>query len=370
MIKDRAQKQMAARFCASQGIVPFAEVVVRSPTGLEDTVVDITDVDVLGIELRQGGLIRRLLFDCKTASKQSAINRSLWAGGLKSFVNADVAYVIQKRSVPETHKLAASTFGVFIHTEDSFRRYAESLSPDFSLDITYLDDMDTWDNFVSLGQKQPTLSDMMLFSNTHAALELSAPKGVRVGLGALLKVAGELDPGKPSHHFVFRSFLSSFLIFLTLAAGAVKDVFSFSMDRSTFEHRLRYYLWEGRDNYFIRSQMRKAALERSGGNGASELELPEWPRLVELMRTFLDAPATLAPLSFISKELAFRKVAARPKAAADGRIRKQLESSNRSRQFIFAVAGYITAAAKLPKEFATELEADLNSLLDRPKELS
>ena len=126
MIKDRAQKKMAARFCAVQGIVPFTEVVVRSPTGLEDAVVNITDVDVLGLEIVRGGLVRRYVFDCKTAGRQSAINRALWAGGLSAFVNADSAYVLQMKSVPDSHKLAANTFGVHIHTETSFERYANS----------------------------------------------------------------------------------------------------------------------------------------------------------------------------------------------------------------------------------------------------
>ena len=41
MIKDKAQKRLAAKFCAAQGIVPFLEVVVRSQAGLENWPVDI-----------------------------------------------------------------------------------------------------------------------------------------------------------------------------------------------------------------------------------------------------------------------------------------------------------------------------------------
>ena len=36
MIKDKAQKRLAAKFCGAQGVVPFLEVAVRSLAGLED----------------------------------------------------------------------------------------------------------------------------------------------------------------------------------------------------------------------------------------------------------------------------------------------------------------------------------------------
>ena len=140
MIKDRAQKKLAAKFCAAQGIVPFAEVVVSAQTGLEESTVAITDVDVLGVDLGRAGVVQRLLFDCKTARKQSGINRALWAGGLKSLVHADRVFVSQKKESPYSHKLAANTFNVHIHSEDSFARYANAIAPAFSRDITYLDD--------------------------------------------------------------------------------------------------------------------------------------------------------------------------------------------------------------------------------------
>jgi hypothetical protein len=248
VIKDRAQKKLAVRFCATQGIVPFTEVVVRSPTGLDDNVVNITDVDVLGADIGRSGAVRRFLFDCKTAMKQSGINRALWAGGLKSFVRADLAFVIQMKDVPDSHKLAAASFNVHIHTEASFRRYASSIAPDFERDITYLDDMDIWDRFVTLGQGQPALVEALWFVTTQAALEQSGPKGVRSGLATLIRVSGELDPTRAVHRLFFGTFVSAFLIFLTLSASALKDVFQFSMERANFEQRLRYFLWEGREN--------------------------------------------------------------------------------------------------------------------------
>lgn len=143
MIKDRGQKKLAARFCAVQGIIPFAEVIVRSSANLEEAPADITDLDMLGIDIGRFGARQKIIFDCKTANRQSGINRALWAAGLRDYVKAHTAFVIQMKSVPNSHRIAAASFGVNIHSEDGFRRFASSLSQDFVRDVTYLDEMDS-----------------------------------------------------------------------------------------------------------------------------------------------------------------------------------------------------------------------------------
>lgn len=364
MIKDRAQKKLAAKFCAAQGIVPFAEVVVSAPTGLEESTVAITDIDVLGVDLGRAGAVQRLLFDCKTAARQSGINRALWAGGLKSLVHADRVFVIQKKESPYTHKLAANTFNVHIHSEDSFARYANAIAPSFSQDITYLDDLKLWDKLFALGQKQPALSDPLSFVTTQAALENSGPKGVRLGLAGLMKMAGEFDPARPLHRLLFGAYVSSFLIFLSLSASALKEVFHFSMGKENFELTLRYFIWEGRENYNNRRQMKAAIEKAKGETGPIIFDLPEWSRFVELMRSFLDAPESISSLAFLSKEMAFRSASTAPRTDADNHLRQLFLANNRARQFIFATASYLVHAASLPKQFATALEDDINSLMD------
>ena len=135
------------------------------------------------------------------------------------------------------------------------------------------------------------------------------------------------------------------------------------MEKRVFEQRLRYFLWEGRDNYFIRKQMRLAALGTAPGANGAEMELPEWPRLVELMRSFLDAPEALPPLAYLAKEIAFRTVAPAPKPAAETQLRRAFEINKRARQFIFLTGNYLVTATKLPREFASNLEAEVNDLL-------
>ena len=124
---------------------------------------------------------------------------------------------------------------VSIHSEETFARYAESIAIDFARDATYLDHLDTWDAFVGLRQSEPALADLLWFVTTQAALERSGPKGIRSGLSALLKAGPELDPRKPLHRLLFGSFLSAFLIFLSLSATSLIEIFQFSMEREDFE---------------------------------------------------------------------------------------------------------------------------------------
>lgn len=367
MIKDRGQKKLAARFCAVQGMVPFAEVLVRSPSSLEDAPADITDLDVLGVDMGRSGSRHKTIFDCKTANRQSAINRALWASGLKEYVNAQSAFVIQMKVVPKSHRIAAASFGVNIHSEDSFKRFAASLSKDFARDVTYLDEMDRWDELLSAGKNNGALSDLIFFVTTQAALETSGPKGVRNGLSAILKGSGELDPSKPLHRLVFGTYLSAFLLHVAFSTSDLRNVFEFGMDHAEFEKLLRYFLWEGRDNYELRRKLRRALMERGDPGGEhpdAVFDLPEWPKLIELFRSFLEAPDALSSLPLLSKELAFRAASgANLKNDADQRIVAMFSENNRARQFIFAAATYVCAAAGLPRDFSKRLEEDINGLI-------
>jgi len=363
MIKDRGQKKLAARHCAVQGMVPFVEVVVRSSVSMEEAPLNITDIDVLGVEIGPFGRVRRVLFDCKTAKGQSAINRALWASGLRHLVEAEMGFLIQTKSVPGTHRLAASAMGINIQTEDTFRRYAASMSPDFLKDSTYLDDMDHWDLLLAAGGSNAALSEIVAFVTTQAALEQPGPKGIRAGLSALMRAAGELDPGKPLHHVIFGCAVSGFLIHAAASVAALKDVFDFGMSRAEFEQRLRYFLWEGRENYEVRQKLRRALYEKFGSGSEQangDFDLPEWGKLLELMRGYLEAPEALGTLPLVAKEIAFRADAGEPKSDADKRISDLLVSNNRARQFIFAASSYLVQAARLPRDFHKSLELSVN----------
>lgn len=76
--KDTAQKEKAIRYCISNGVLPYLEVIVNNVREITDVRTVLTDLDVLGLEISRRGSVRRTLFDCKTVGKMSAINRAFW----------------------------------------------------------------------------------------------------------------------------------------------------------------------------------------------------------------------------------------------------------------------------------------------------
>ena len=118
----------------------------------------------------------------------------------------------------------------------------------------------------------------------------------------------------------------------------------------------------------LRKKLRRALLERSPASteqSSAAFELPEWPRLVELFRSFLEAPEALATLPLLSKELAFRAALemGAVKQDADRRLVGLFAANNRARQFIFSAAAYVCAAAGLPRDFSRRLEDEINVLI-------
>ena len=105
--------------------------------------------------------------------------------------------------------------------------------------------------------------------------------------------------------------------------------------------------------------------ERAGADGSqlTDFDLPEWGKLVELVRGYLEAPEALAPLALIAKEIAFHSATPLPELDADRRISALLLSSNRARQFIFSATAYLVQASKVPRAFERELETRINELM-------
>jgi hypothetical protein len=218
------------------------------------------------------------------------------------------------------------------------------------------------DAFVDLRQSQPVLADLLWYVTAQAALERSGPKGIRTGLYVLLKVGPELDPRMSLHRLLFGSCVSAFLIFLSLSATSLMDIFQFSMEKEDFERTVRYFVWEGRENYVSRRQMKAAIDKAKGERGAPDFDLPGWERFLQLIRSFLDAPESLTALPFLVKEIAFRAISG-PREEPDDHLRRLFQANNRARQFVFSTATYLVHATSLPSEFASLLESDINRLV-------
>jgi hypothetical protein len=135
--KDRFLKELAIRYCLARGAVPFLEVVVRSIADLSDSVENLTDLDVLGVETIGDGGLRRTILDCKTTNKMSSINRAFWAAGVKQYTGCDEAYVILNGRAVHNHCISALAINVDLHDEQSFKNLGRTLDEAFPADDCY-----------------------------------------------------------------------------------------------------------------------------------------------------------------------------------------------------------------------------------------
>jgi len=361
MIKDADQKLRAVRYCIALGLVPYVEVIVRYTGDTAKKPTDITDIDVLGVQPASVRRSTRSLFDCKTQGNVSPINRALWAGGLKAFAGCDEAFVILKRPAPEGHRLAAATMSVKLFSDDLFQAYAKATAPDYAVEDSYLIDPAAWEALWNIVAKYPNLESCHKLVCSEAPLFDSAAASLRALMATAKRIRGELDPAKAEHRAVVLMLISQFLLTSADLVIQFQDCFDHTDSRATFEENLRYFIWEGRENYEIRARLFAMMKDQDKANGAA-FDLPAWDEFLETFRSLLDAPLAVGSAALPAKELAFRELV-QTKVQSDQRLLKRLQANNRVKQFITLGANYITSAAKLPREFKDAIQGTMSEFL-------
>lgn len=350
MIKDSAQKQKAIRYCVAHGYVPYMEAVVRYSADTAETATDITDVDVLGLKPAAECATRRVLFDCKTQAKISAVSRALWAAGLLQMVRADEAFVILTKAAPEGHRLAAADVSVHLFSEQLFDQFAKASSNDYLEGITYLDDLDAWGTLLGLRSISQRLEPLVSFLTSEAPFEKDPASGFRSLLSRLKQAEGEFDASKPSHLMLYGLVISQAMVFLSGMTRSFGSIFEPTMPLPKFENSLKNYVWGGKEGYLLRQRLH-IALQAGRSDDTSPFQLPGWDLFVEIQRSMLDAPLLVGSAALPLKDMAFRQMCA-PKELADKRIQIELTSNSRTRQFALQANRYIGSLSRLLKECA------------------
>lgn len=360
MIKDSAQKQKAVRYCVAHGYVPYMECLVRFSGDTSESISDITDVDVLGLRPAGEAPTRRLVFDCKTLAKTSGVNRALWAAGLLRLVAADEAFVILVKDAPQGHRLAASKVNVHLFSEKLFDQYAQASSIDYLESITYLDNLSAWDTLWKLRTQLPRTAALVEFLTSEAAFEQNPAAGFRSLLSKLKQAEGEFNVSKPSHRMLYGIVVSQAITFLADVVRDFNTLFDPSMNLETFQKSLRNYIWGGREGYELRKRL-QAALHADRLDDGQEVQLPGWDSFVELVRSLLNAPLLAGSSALPIKDLAFRELGI-PSLLADGRIKHELTSNPRARQFSLSVNRYIGSLSRLLKDCSDHLKDELTKV--------
>jgi hypothetical protein len=348
MIKDSAQKQKAIRYCVAHGYVPYLEAVVRYSADTSETATDITDVDVLGLRPAAEVATRRVVFDCKTQVKISAVSRALWAAGLLRMIGADEAFVILAKAAPEGHRLAAAEIGVNLFSEKLFDEFSKTSSIDYLEGITYLDNLDAWGALMGLRDTSARIAPLVNFLVSEAPFETDPAAGFRTLLSRLKQAEGEFDSTKPPHLMLYGLLLSQALTYLSAMTRAFGSAFEAAMPLPKFENSLRNYVWGGKESYALRQRLH-VALQAGRPADVLPFQLPGWERFVELQRSMLDAPFLVGSAALAVKDLAFKHLSL-PRELADKRIRLELTRNARARQFALQVNRYVGSLSRLLKE--------------------
>ncbi|MDH4466020.1 MAG: hypothetical protein QE290_18475 [Acidovorax sp.] len=357
MIKDSIQKQKAVRYCVAHGYVPFMECLIRYSADTSDKAADITDVDVLGVRPAAEMNARRLVFDCKTLAKTSAVGRALWAAGLLQLLKADEAFVILLKPAPEGHRLAARQINVHLFAEKLFDEHGRASSADYLDGITYLDNLEAWDALWALRLKYPRMSPLIEYLSSDAAFERDPAVGFRMLLARLKLAEGEFDVSKPEHRLLYGVVVSQAMVFLSSLVHEFNAVFDAGMKLEVFQASLRNYVWGGREGVELRKRL-QVALQAGRKEEIHEFQLPGWDMFVEVTRSLLDAPLLSGAAALPVKDLAFKEVAL-PSALADKRIKFELTGNARARQYALLVNRYVGSLSRLLKDCSDHLAGAL-----------
>ncbi|MBC3882679.1 hypothetical protein H8K35_14905 [Undibacterium sp. LX40W] len=358
--KDLLQKRKAIRYCVALGIVPFYEVNVTNVKDLTDKPELLTDIDVLGIDIKNGRLVKSI-FDCKT-TKTSPINRAFWAAGLREYIDAQHAFVILKRSAPESHKISARTLLVHLYDETLFDAHATALSALYLEEDDYLFDMDRWHALYECFRANQTFEKLGDFLRHSVPLELDAARAVRGILNTLRAAKGELDPAKNSHVAIYCYALFNFCLAMSVIVRDVFDVFDPKQSREQFQTFLRDYIWGGRESYQLRKKL-QLVMAAQNAHVSPEFELHAWPDFVELTRTLLDSPESVFYCATPLLSCALRTVHGSTERF-ETRLKEQFSKNNRQRQFSFRLSSYLITAAGLPREFDDRMKTVINNVLE------
>ncbi|MGJ4971017.1 hypothetical protein ACQR1N_20340 [Bradyrhizobium sp. HKCCYLRH1073] len=349
--KDRFLKELAIRLALTRGMAPVPEVAVPSLSDLSDSVEVLTDLDVLGVQSGVDGVLRRTIFDCKSSTKMSPINRAFWAAGVREYARCDEAFVILGNPAVVNHRLSALSISVDLHDEKSFKELGRTIDVAFPADNCYQSSIDRWFDLADRFSANSWAALLLDLSRNTAPLSQAPWSTFRKILAELRKTKGHFDPTKDAHVAIFLDVLASTFILWTAMGRDIRRFYNPSMDKTAFETVLRFYLWGGKETYQIRHQLH----EKANKEVVSPLELPNWSEIVLFASLVVGAPQNIFDCSLTCRELAIRS-ANKPNADFDKALQGRFKSNSRIRQFSLALSDTLVSAGGLPTDMKKRVQ--------------
>lgn len=361
-MKDREQKSKALKYSVSKRWFPQLEVDVQPMQTLGKTTVLMTDLDVLASIPDEFAGFRNVIFDCKTAARESPINRALWLRGVLDRMGADYGVCVLRKDLIETdHKLVSTRLDVILLAEDEFDLFAQSTSRRYQEKLGHVANIDAWEKLFVLKEQYVKLAPALNFSRSAFWMIDDSAEACRKVLAVLHDIRTELDPAKDEHVAVVLDLAALFAHAMAVMATYIFKAYLHPKQQAALEEAVKLLLYGGRDAYEHRNQLYRLLKECRGGEGENgDLSVPDWARFIHLVRQLLDSPVDVARSPLILRDVAFSFLM----GSSDRNFAKVLcAEAPQAGRFAVLTSGYLCKAAKLPPEFVEKTERALLSLL-------
>ena len=349
MLKDRAQKALALKLSVSKRWLPQLEIEIEAETRLAKSKHMLTDIDVLAVAPNTIAGSSRLIFDCKSGARESAIGRAFWLYGVMKKSSTEHGFIIlnEKVKITHDHRISASDFGVSLVHESELEDLAQCMGGTTKVKGTLIGDIDIWDKFLTIGGKYPATKEYLDFSRSRFWMVKDAGERCRKTVAKLRSIKTELDPSKAEHLAIFGDALCLFLLTLSDMASRLYLILVRPSSKEEFSDSLLALLYGGYENLEAAQKIRRIT---AGENGAvdSISIFPEIEKFEQMIREILQAPSQVHMASLLAREMAFTALT----ASGVSELQKQLATeAPYATKYVLLASEYLAMATRLPNEF-------------------
>lgn len=349
MLKDRAQKATALSLCISKRWLPQLEVDIEASTRIEQSKYLLTDIDVLAVAPAPIGGHIRLVFDCKSGAKESAIGRAFWLHGVMTRAAASHGFVVlnEKVAIKHDHRISASELSVSLLHETEFEDLAQCMGGTTNSIESNAANIDAWDCFLGIYKKFPATSEYLHFAKSTFWLTKNPGEQCRKTVARLRAIRAELDPAKLEHVALFGDSLCLFLLSLSELANRLFLVLLRPTSHEEFSSSLLALLYGGYENLEVAQKIRRLTSGAVSDDAVSIF--PEVGKFEQLVREILQAPQQALQAALLARELSFSFLM----SGGVTELQRQLASeAPYAAKFVLMASEYLQKAARLPSEFS------------------
>lgn len=349
MLKDRAQKATALALCISKRWLPQLEVDIAATTQIEQAKYLLTDLDVLAVAPAPIGGHIRMVFDCKSGAKESAIGRAFWLHGVMARAAATHGFVVlsEKVAIKHDHRITASELSVSLLHQSEFEDLAQCMGGTTRGIESAAADIDAWDRFLAIAKKYPATSEYLSFARSAFWMAKDPGEQCRKTVAKLRSIGRELDPAKPEHVALFGDSLCLFLLAISELANRLFLVLLRPTSHEEFSSSLLALLYGGYDSLEVAQKIRRLTSGALSDDAVSIF--PEIEKLEQLVREVLQAPQQGLGASLLARELSFSFLMS---GAVTELQRTLVIEAPYASKFVLLASEYLRKAAKLPPEFS------------------